>query len=682
MREVYLLSSFFLLSLSLSAQCLFKEVSLKERIQHSDYIVEGKVVSKQSFWDDNYQNIYTSNTILLYKVFKGQIETAQTVELITRGGIVDQEMQIDHPSLQLNVEDIGIFLLNENTIKNQQNAKSNVLYCISEYINQGYLKYDFEIGKAVDGHHVYDNVTTILYDLIEQNTYQKGRSIAPFNFDKMVQRSNRSDTDAKNISSFFPNTITAGTESILTINGSNFGTTEGSIEFANADNGGASINVAALSEQIKTWTNNQITVEVPSGAGTGSFEVITTGSGTFTSSTPLTVSYNQSNAENGGDAYPTQFVDDNGMSGITFQFFTDFADGTDLAGSAQAFLSAMSTWCSATGVNWILGADSNVDAIANDGVNIVRFGPIGGSTIGRATSRWSACGSGGVFADWYVTEIDIVFNENNSWFAGAGAPSSSQTDFESVALHELGHAHQLGHTINGTNSTGDVMYYQILDGAVKRTLSSNDEAGADDVFDRSSNSSICSQGLMTVSNCGTLPVELLYFDGDLINEQVLLNWATASEVNNAGFEVQRSQDTKNWERLGFVKGYGTTLEEKHYKYYDYQPKLGINYYRLKQIDRDETFEYSELISINQKEVKEEELVIFPNPANTSVQIELLGEPADLYDFQLVDAFGKVLRAWSSSEAIYNLSLNNLPKGSYTIIAKSSRNNFSRRFVKQ
>ncbi|MEM8529019.1 MAG: T9SS type A sorting domain-containing protein [Bacteroidota bacterium] len=680
MKKIYLLALCCFCSFGLSAQCLIKEISIETRIQAAEYIVEGKVIAKQSFWDDEGYNIYTSNTILLHKTFKGQLTDFQTIELITRGGIVGLEMQIDHPRLQLNIGDIGLFLLHPSTIKNEQTAKVNALYCTSEYVSQGYIKYNFSSGKAVDGHTIYEEVTTELYTLIEQNTGKSYRVVAPFNFDKMTRE--LSTVTTKSITSFSPTTITAGTESILTINGTNFGNSQGSIEFANADNGGATINIAALSEQIKTWTNTQITVEVPSDAGTGNFEIITTSNGTFTSSAPLVVSYNQSNAENSGDAYPTQFVDDNGMGGITFQYHTDFADGTDLAGADLAFLRAMNTWCTATNINWIRGADSNVDIIANDGVNIVRFGPIPGSTIGRTTSRWFACGSGGVFEDWYVSEIDIVFNENTNWYIGNGFPSGSQSDFESVALHELGHAHQLGHTNNGTNSTGDVMYFQILNGSVKRALSTNDEAGADDVFARSNSNMICSQNLMIASDCGTLPVELLYFDGKLVNTQALLSWETASEFGNAGFEVQQSQDTKNWKALGFVKGHGTTLETKHYKYYDEEPKLGVNYYRLKQIDTDKNYEYSELISVYRKGTKKESLTIFPNPVSNNLRIQLQKNDKRDYQFQLLDTYGNILRTWFSAAVRYDLSTEDLPSGSYIIIAKSDQDNFSKRFVKQ
>ena len=68
--------------------------------------------------------------------------------------------------------------------------------------------------------------------------------------------------------------------------------------------------------------------------------------------------------------------------------------------------------------------------------------------------------------------------------------------------------------------------------------------------------------------------------------QSLLTWQTASELNNAGFEVERSADAKQWEVLGFVNGHGTTMEANDYKYLDAQPMRGMNYYRLSQTDFD------------------------------------------------------------------------------------------------
>lgn len=111
-----------------------------------------------------------------------------------------------------------------------------------------------------------------------------------------------------------------------------------------------------------------------------------------------------------------------------------------------------------------------------------------------------------------------------------------------------------------------------------------------------------SQGLwfeivMTYS-FSTLPVELLSFDAqrhsiDLVN----LNWATASEINNEGFAIQRSTNGVGFEEIAFVNGNGTTSEEHFYNYTDTAPELGINYYRLKQVDYDGGYEYSDIISV-------------------------------------------------------------------------------------
>jgi len=680
MKKVYLLPLLLLPIFTISAQCLIQEVVLEERIHTSEYIVEGKVIAQKSFWDYLYHNIYTANTIELYKVFKGSINEHKTIELITRGGVVGEDMQIDYPSLRLKVGDVGLFLLTSNNVKNKNIAKNNALYCTSEHISQGYLQYDLAKGKASDAFHIYEDVPNQLYTQIEQAINQRHQKISSFNFDKAVVA--QQPSLAKNITSFSPTTTNAGTQSVLTINGSGFGLTEGTVEFSNADNGGFTINIPALSSEIVSWSDNKIEVEVPTDAGTGGFEVITSSGTIFPSGTNLTILYNQLNAIFLGNANPTQFVNENGEGGFSFQFFTDFANDIDLTGASDAFRRAMNTWCQSTGINWTIGENSNIDAASNDGENVVRFdngNELPSSTLGRASTRWAGCGQN----NWYVTGIDIVFNDNFSWNTALDATSGGLFDLESVALHELGHAHQLGHTINGSPFSGDVMYFQTAANTDKRTPTLNDESGADEVSNRSTGNSVCFQPIMEVSDCGSLPVELISFDGNLVNEQVLLSWKTASEIDNAGFEIQHSQDARSWETLGFVKGFGTTLEEQNYKYYDQFPELGINYYRLKQMDTDETYEYSELVSINQKGEKEERLTVYPNPASTSVHISIETKDQIPYNFQLVDPLGRIIKTWASeNKHRYTLPIEDLANGSYMIIAKNNRNALTYRFVKQ
>ncbi len=94
-----------------------------------------------------------------------------------------------------------------------------------------------------------------------------------------------------------------------------------------------------------------------------------------------------------------------------------------------------------------------------------------------------------------------------------------------------------------------------------------------------------------------VPVELISFTADIINNTVKLQWKTATETNNYGFEIERNKlidksYQTEWERIGFVEGNGTTTEEENYSFTDENLDPGRYKYRLKQIDLDGSFEYS------------------------------------------------------------------------------------------
>jgi len=85
-----------------------------------------------------------------------------------------------------------------------------------------------------------------------------------------------------------------------------------------------------------------------------------------------------------------------------------------------------------------------------------------------------------------------------------------------------------------------------------------------------------------------VPVELASFSAQLVDNEVVLNWTTASELNNQGFEIEHSFDNENFKRIGFVPGFGTTTEMKSYSFNVSDVAAGINYYRIKQLDFDGT----------------------------------------------------------------------------------------------
>jgi hypothetical protein len=172
-----------------------------------------------------------------------------------------------------------------------------------------------------------------------------------------------------------------------------------------------------------------------------------------------------------------------------------------------------------------------------------------------------------------------------------------------------------------------------------------------------------------------LPVSLINFNADIdFNREVKLSWTTASEINNSGFELQKSTDGKDWGQFGFVKGQGTSNEINEYQYQDRSPFVGINYYRLKQIDFDEAFEYSKLIIINFSE--ERELQFYPNPVNDKFQIVGLEEG----EIVIINQTGKTFLQTNFKGS--ELDVSDLPSGIYFIKVSSGNKVWTKRLIKE
>lgn len=119
-----------------------------------------------------------------------------------------------------------------------------------------------------------------------------------------------------------------------------------------------------------------------------------------------------------------------------------------------------------------------------------------------------------------------------------------------------------------------------------------------------------------------IPVELTLFSASVSGKTVVLNWTTATELNNDGFEIQRKFENGNFEAIKFVKGKGTTSEETEYRYVDQSATKGLNTYRLKQIDFDGSFSYSKEIEVSMLSIPLAFSVEqnYPNPFNPNTTI--------------------------------------------------------------
>jgi hypothetical protein len=129
------------------------------------------------------------------------------------------------------------------------------------------------------------------------------------------------------------------------------------------------------------------------------------------------------------------------------------------------------------------------------------------------------------------------------------------------------------------------------------------------------------------------PVELASFSGSSNNGNVNLTWTTTTEMNNKGFEVEKF--VGDWQMIGYVPGFGTTTEPKLYSFTDINVTSEKHSYRLKQVDYDGTFEYSDVIEVEVDFVPAEYLLHqnYPNPFNPSTVIEF-SLPEDVANVKL------------------------------------------------
>ncbi|PTX22859.1 hypothetical protein C8N40_101687 [Pontibacter mucosus] len=142
-----------------------------------------------------------------------------------------------------------------------------------------------------------------------------------------------------------------------------------------------------------------------------------------------------------------------------------------------------------------------------------------------------------------------------------------------------------------------------------------------------------------------LPVELSRFEGKATQSGINLEWETASEINNSHFEVERSADGSAFEKLGSVAGHGNSVATIEYSYLDKHPNPGTNYYRLRQVDFDGKYEYSNVVAVTAPETTQAlQVQIVPNPClNGDCQLRIstatAGQPVRV---QLKDLSGRVV----------------------------------------
>ncbi|RNI29326.1 T9SS C-terminal target domain-containing protein [Rufibacter latericius] len=193
-----------------------------------------------------------------------------------------------------------------------------------------------------------------------------------------------------------------------------------------------------------------------------------------------------------------------------------------------------------------------------------------------------------------------------------------------------------------------------------------------------------------VNDCGNgnpLPVTLTRFEGVSRNGAVELAWSTASEINNDRFEIERSANGKDFKKVGEVKGNGNSSALIDYAYTDRTAASGTLYYRLRQVDFDNAFEYSKVIAVshNAGSASQAAINVFPNPVTSGVVgIRFAEQVQGAATIRLSDLSGKVLHSqdWSSvdSQVDMNLTGLNLRAGIYMLSVTANGRSTTQRIV--
>ncbi len=181
-------------------------------------------------------------------------------------------------------------------------------------------------------------------------------------------------------------------------------------------------------------------------------------------------------------------------------------------------------------------------------------------------------------------------------------------------------------------------------------------------------------------NTDGLPVEMTYFTGRAEERTNVLEWQTASEENNEGFEVQRSTNGQDWEKIGFVAGEGQSTSLTDYRFTDEQPVGAIQYYRLKQMDYDGQFAYSDIITI-ERELGEFPVELIQNPVRSQIRLNI-HEDNDI-QVHLMNISGQTIKQVSyQQQGTESINIEFLPTGTYLLNIQTQSRSKTIKIVKQ
>jgi hypothetical protein len=670
--------------------CLLLPLSPSERVRAASLIVEAEVLNAHGEWDAAHTRIFTRQRLRVFRVLKGALADTAALALVTEGGQVGLARQeLTNTLRPLPVGQQGIFFLVPAPWAGL--APAYAAYASS----QGVITYDLSQNSAAEPARAYaswaeaqqltSHLSGQLPKLLRVNPRLQAATMRMAN-SKTVTANSTQQTLAPVISTFSPTQTTAGTGAVLTIVGSGFGSSRGNggVDFRNADDGGATT-TRALDRDYLSWSDTQIRVRVPSlasnghPAGTGTVGVTTADGTSATTTTALTIIYALSNIDNTAGTFVDRpnHIATNATGGLTFRFGPNFASN---AAASAAWQRGLAQWRCATGVNWELGAAATSNTIASDNANVIAFddGTLPARVLGRTTSYYLGCYNAQGEVVFYVNEIDQQFTTSLSFQFGPGLAGAGQYDFESVAVHELGHAQQLTHLIR----PGAIMHYGVAAAANLRILNpASDVAGGRLVLrTRSFRNRGCGGAAM-------LPAPLTALATTLSSSLPTFTFATRAECFLSSFVLERSAGIDTTAAGASWQAVATTnagLASGQYVLADPRPTAGLHYYRLGLRRPDGSTDYAASVLLTTDAAAD--VSVFPNPvAGNQLQLAYPAAASGDLVVRFYDELGRYLRgqrlAVPAGLSVLTLDVTGLRPGFYILRLTDDQGSRSIRVVK-
>ncbi len=480
-KELTMMKFFLKLSLAILCPILLKanlcnpnSLALEELIELADYVIEGNIVEQHSFWNAAGNDILTAHQI---KVKQSTGLTDQlSVTLLTKGGCVDGDCMMYSGQTNFQVGDYGVFFTKQFNAEIVSKTGYNYLSLVNSQSN--FINLNNQLD-AVNIQHKNFSAQAV-FDEVEKQTGKR------FAYQQQTQHELAFKNTAT-ITTISPLSLPADGKALLTIRGTGFGNLSGNakIYMLNPNYASRSVYVPIPKSYITRWNNQVIQIKVPGfdirtnfpGVASGSVKIMTSNGSEVISTQQVNVTYNQKKLDN----QSIDLISHSNNGEIPFYVSHDLRRD----GALPAIQRAFDLWYCKTGIKFNIAGYVNNTCYMNDSKNVISYDDGCSITqLGFTRLAISTCGSKN---DPYLRDLDIIINRNKRWSFDLENDAYNTSDFASTILHEMGHAHLLGHVLNKE----DILFPVVIRSNTKLNLNDANLTGGSVILAESSKQNAC-----------------------------------------------------------------------------------------------------------------------------------------------------------------------------------------------